>query len=78
MKEKQRAQWEKIRSRGTWPYILLLGSLLGLLNVIVSRLIEYLLFPNDYDPPRLFISLPVYSIGGVFFAYLSWKANENR
>lgn len=78
MKEKHKAQWEKIRSIGKWKYILIIASITGILQVMLSRLIEYFLFPNNYDPPRLFISLPVACVMGLFYGYISWNTNENR
>ncbi len=78
MKEKHKAQWEKIRAIGKWRYILLLGSWMGMFLTIVSPIIEYLIFKSEFNLISLAIRLPINLIGGVGFGYLMWKVNEDR
>lgn len=89
MKERRRRKWKRIRSKGKWRFVLVVGVLLwayptGVLVELVAESVE--LFPFALRAPtwpwsstgEVVIFLIAWTIGGIGFGLWQWHENERK
>jgi len=84
---KRRAEWERLRSGGLWPFAirrgLLRGIPIGLGLILLLELLQGrpLGFGTLRDPAmlgRFLVAVLLFSIGGMLSAYGRWRALDLR
>ena len=76
MNEKQRAEWGKIRAKGMWRFVLLYGVLWwGTFMIVGTSAYNYFLRRREFSE-GLYISVPVYLVGGLVFGLAIWLVGE--
>jgi hypothetical protein len=83
----RRAEWERIRRTGVWPYAIQRGLLRGipmglliivLLEVIQGRPFGLAMFRDPEVLGRLALAVVLFSLGGVVSTYARWRALDTR
>jgi len=76
MNDKQRAKWEKMRAKGMWRFVLLYGVLWwGTFMIVGTSAYDYFLRHRSLSE-ELYISVPVYLVGGMVFGLAMWLVGE--
>ena len=75
MNQKQRANWERTRSKGMWRFVLLYGVVLfGGLMIVLMSVFNMMLGTFAYI--NLFYTVPIYLLGGFVFGLAVWFVGE--
>jgi hypothetical protein len=83
----RRAEWERIRHTGVWPYAIQRGLARGipmgiviivLLELIQGRRFGFELFREPEVLGRLALAVVLFSLGGVVSTYARWRALDLR
>ena len=71
--------WEEIRSRGFWRFVLFYGVLSwGLISGFIYFLITTFLQPGTPLLKNLILSLAIFSVAGVFWGMTMWYIREKK
>jgi hypothetical protein len=83
----RRAEWERIRRTGIWPYAIQRGLLRGIpLGIVIILLLELAqgrslgaeLFRDPAVLGRFALAIVLFSLGGVVSTYARWRALDLR
>lgn len=79
MNQNRKAQWEIIRAKGMWRYVLVQWLFKVILPVfLVLSLAQYFgLFNAKAELKEWLFTIPFFLIGGVFIGVLAWGWNES-
>lgn len=83
----RRAEWERIRRTGVWPYAIRRGLARGipmglviivLLELIQGRTLGVELFRDPVVLGRIALAVALFSLGGIVSTYARWRALDLR
>ncbi len=84
---KRRAEWERLRSGGLWPFAIRRGLLRGipmglgiilLLELLRGRDVGFGTFRDPAMLGRFVVAVLLFSVGGMLSAYGRWRALDLR
>jgi hypothetical protein len=78
MNKKQKAKWEKLRTKGMWYFVLLYGVLWwGGFMIIATSTYDYFFGYRGFQFEDLRRTVPIYVIGGLVFGLVMWLIGES-
>jgi hypothetical protein len=83
----RRAEWDRIRRSGVWPWALQRGLARGIpmgllilvaLELVQGRTLDARMFTDPALLGRLALAIALFSVGGAVSAYARWRALDLR
>lgn len=83
----RRAEWERIRRTGVWPYAIRRGLARGIpMGIVIILLLEWIqgrtfgaeLFRDPVVLGRFALAIVLFSLGGFVSTYARWRALDLR